>query len=1019
MTTKIYIKDKGYLDIYEDINIPLNYSLADVSDISKRNASFSKTIILPSSKNNNQILGNIFEINVNYLDCDFQINRKVEATIFQNDVPVLQGWFKLLKVNKISPSDISFDENIEYEAVIFSSQAGIFDIIKDLDVADINLSTGNHILSFDAITGSTLNTTTEGWKYIWHYTQQDKYKVSDFRPAFFVKKIWDKIFQNAGFTYDSNFLNSEPFSKLLIPTNVKDLLISDEEKARRECRVSFSTGFSVNNINNFTKIPSIGFYSSPIQNFQLPGIMNPSARRKNNACNLVSPATQVNFNETTQLKFNDDTTGINFDGSYNNYDTTNFRYTAEKTGSYEFELNLGGVMNTIVPATTYFLDIYDADDRWYTQSGLPKFDIVAYFVKRNPNLPILQQFTQLNVAKYGYTIPTQSTVFGAITYPTIPAGTTPYNYTFRPDKFIVNLNAGEEMFVVFKVITYATIAYRLSPSTAVQQIQYNFTINDYNINNSFLRVNAIKNNLSTGDEIVLNDLIPKNLKQSDFIKSFINMFNLYLIPDENNEKNIIIKTREEFYSDFENDVIDWTDKLDYNQQYSLTLLSELQEKTLNFTWKQGADEVNKRYREQVGFEYGQYKLNFDNDFLVGERTIQPIFEPTPLVKTLLPLGDEGNTFIVPYLTYGKETAPKILYDGGSIAVNPYFLEDVDSSGTTINYTLNYYNYAGHFDNPVNPTFDLNWNVNTVYFYNEVLNNVTLNNLFNLYWFDYVNLISQSKLLTAYFRLDESDISNINFAKPIWIRDSYWLLNKIVDYNASENGLTKCELIKSISSPKYNESYTVVPSYLSDVQVSNPIRSVKGTPFIQNVAMGNFENENWGYSSLLYGQDNNIMSNVKNAEIQGNVNLIGTSAENISIKGNFNFVGGNAKNVFIQGSENSVSAGCNNISLINCYNVKILEGISNVSISNLNNQIIDKNNITFTNTYNFFQEGYQIKAADIIDGGENIVIEPLSQQEYPIDLVDGLENAVYNLNESTDLVNGILNGTRINFQEDII
>jgi hypothetical protein len=44
---------------------------------------------------------------------------------------------------------------------------------------------------------------------------------------------------------------------------------------------------------------------------------------------------------------------------------------------------------------------------------------------------------------------------------------------------------------------------------------------------------------------------------------------------------------------------------------------------------------------------------------------------------------------------------------------------------------------------------------------------------------------------------------------------------------------------------------------------------------------------------------------------------------------------------------------------------------------------------------------------------------LSQQEYPIDLVDGLENAVYNLNESTDLVNGIINGTRINFQEDII
>lgn len=1017
MTTKIYIKDKGYLDINEDINIPLNYSLADVSDISKRNASFSKTIILPASKNNNKILGNIFEINVNFLDCDFKINRKIEATIFQNDVPVLQGWFKLLKVNKLSPSDISFDENIEYEAVIFSNQAGIFDIIKDLDVADINLSTGNHILSFDEITGSTLNTATEGWKYIWHYTQQDKYKVSDFRPAFYVKKIWDNIFEDAGFTYTSTFLNSAPFTKLLIPTNVKDLLISDTEKEARECRVSFPTGYNVVNINNFTKTPlATAQYATSAP--PLPGILPISSRRTNIACNLTSVGTIFNPNSVSLLKFNDDTTGINIDGSYDNWNTTTFIYTAPKTGSYEISLNLAGVMKLTVPAKTYFLSNFDSDTRTFTEQGLPKIAIVATFVKRNLNLPLLQQFQTLNDASYSYVIPTTPGVFGGVTYPTIAAGDTSYNYTFRPDKFITNLNKDEVIYVTFKVISFATIAYSLSPITVVP-IQYNFTINGYNVDNAYLEVKAVKNALSSGDEIVLNDLIPKNLKQSDFIKSFINMFNLYLIPDEDNEKNIIVKTRDEFYADFENDVIDWTDKLDYNQQYSLTLLSELQQKTLDFTWKQGADEVNKRYREQVGFQYGQYKLNFDNDFLTGERKIEPIFEPTPLVKTLLPLGEEGNSFIVPYLTYGKETAPKILYDGGAIAVNNYSLQDVDSLGTTIDYTLNYYNYAGHFDNPINPTFDLNWNVNAVYFYNEVLNNVTLNNLFNLYWFDYVNLISQSKLLTAYFRLDESDISNINFAKPIWIRDSFWLLNKITDYNASQNGLTKCELIKSISAPKYNESYTTVPPYLSDVQVSNPVRSVKGTPFIQNVAPGNFENENWGYSSLVYGQDNNIMSNVKNAEIQGNVNLIGTSAENITIKGNFNFVGGNAKNIYIQGSENSVSAGCNNISLINCNNVKILADISNVSISNLNNQIIDKGNITFTDTYNFYQEGYQIKAADIIDGGENIVIEPLSQQEYPIDLVDGLENAVYNLDESTDLVNGILDGTRINFQEDII
>jgi hypothetical protein len=307
--TKIYLRDKGYLDTFNDIQVPLNFSLADVSDISTRNSSFSKTIVLPGSKNNHRLLGELFEINLNFIDADFQINRKIEAVIYQNDVPVISGYFKLLKVNKLSPSDISHDENIEYEAVVFSNQAGIFDVIKDNFIQDVDLSQYNHILSFSAITGTSLNTYIDGYKYIHHYTSADFYKVSDFRPSFYVKTLWDSIFLNAGYTYTSDFLNSEPFTKLLIPTNVKDLLISDEEVLRRSCRVSFSSGYSVNNVNSFTKTAVI---SSNIGGSGGQG--GTPQLRFNNPLNLVSPAVQFNQNEATQLKFNDDTTGVNFDG---------------------------------------------------------------------------------------------------------------------------------------------------------------------------------------------------------------------------------------------------------------------------------------------------------------------------------------------------------------------------------------------------------------------------------------------------------------------------------------------------------------------------------------------------------------------------------------------------------------------------------------------------------------------------------------------------------------------------------
>jgi hypothetical protein len=1007
MTTKIYIKDKGFLDLFEDVQIPLNYSLADVSSIDKRNSSYSKTIILPGSKRNNQILGNIFDVNINFLDADFQINRKVEAIIFQNDVPVLKGWFKLLKINKISPASLG-DENIEYEAVVFSNQSGLFDVIKDDDVASIDLSEGNHILSFAEITGSTTNTWRDGWKYIWHYTSDDKYRVSDFRPAFYVKKLWDKIFENAGFTYTSDFLNDEPFTKLLIPTNTKDLLISDEEKAKRECRVSFPTGYTVTNVNNFTKTASLSaFPNVPI-----------SQGGFNAPTNLMSSFSGFFLNPTqmVQLKFNDDTTGINFDGSYDNYDTSNFYFQAPKTGSYEFELNLGGNFSITVPDEVYIQLLgTQSNPRQYTEYGKPAFDIIASFEYFSGGTWIVAETAQ----KY-YEFPTvnKSVTFpniGTQTVPGLNSGTTTAAYSFKPEKFIVQMNQGWLFRIRFKVITYATIIYTTSTLQA-RKLTYNFTINGYNTSNSFLKVNAVKNNLSTGDEIQLNELIPKNVKQVDFIKSIVNMFNLYLIPDEDNDKNIIVKTRDEFYADFASQYLDWSDKLDYSQEYSLTLLSELQQKSLNFTWKQASDEVSKRYREQTGFEYGQYKLNFDNDFLTGERKIEPIFEPTPLVKTLLPLGDEGASFIVPYLQYGKETAPKILYDGGNIATTDYELVDVDASGNTISYMLDYYAYAGHFDNPTQPNFDLNWNVNQVYFYNEVLDNITLNNLYNLYWFNYVNLIAQSKLLTGYFRLNELDIAQLNFAKLIWIKDSYWILNKIVDYNANENGLTKVELIKSVESPKYNSSYTQVSPVLSDVQTTSPIRWVGGDVLTNNQTTGISGNDNWGSMSLINGRNNTVRTFVKNSNVTGNNNVVGISSENVNIIGNSNFIGGNSVKINITGDFNNVGGGCANISLMNCNNVKVLNGVKNISVINANDLIISEDNITISNEFYTTKESYSVKNASILDAGEDIVFETKAAQIYPIDIVDSLEDLAFSFEEDTDIIDGGIDGTIVNFDE---
>ena len=61
MRTEIFIE--GYrLDIMNDLPTEFTYAIDDVSDFGSKNTSFSKTINIPGSANNNQIFGFIRQL---------------------------------------------------------------------------------------------------------------------------------------------------------------------------------------------------------------------------------------------------------------------------------------------------------------------------------------------------------------------------------------------------------------------------------------------------------------------------------------------------------------------------------------------------------------------------------------------------------------------------------------------------------------------------------------------------------------------------------------------------------------------------------------------------------------------------------------------------------------------------------------------------------------------------------------------------------------------------------------------
>ncbi len=67
------IANGNYLDTYDNWDVALTYQIQDIVDITKKTTSFSKTILIPGTKTNNEFFQNIFDVNV---------GRRTDDTLF-------------------------------------------------------------------------------------------------------------------------------------------------------------------------------------------------------------------------------------------------------------------------------------------------------------------------------------------------------------------------------------------------------------------------------------------------------------------------------------------------------------------------------------------------------------------------------------------------------------------------------------------------------------------------------------------------------------------------------------------------------------------------------------------------------------------------------------------------------------------------------------------------------------------------------------------------------------------------
>jgi len=734
------VLDTGVLDVSPNTNFPITFSVAEIRDLSLRKGTFSKSITLEGTKNNHELLGHYYDVNIE--SGTFNINTLTHCQVIQEGVPILEDvLLQLVSVNKIQNSS-SYEEDVTYTVLIKDTKAEFFSAINNKNLTDLDFSDLNHQFDAQVIVDSFANDVTTGYKYFLPQCfDVNNYQINEFKPAIFAKVYFDRIFAVAGFSYEWADLEAAKFDKLLIPYN-GDVNNQDYSDYLVEATNTWITSY----------VQPVG------RNYSFLEDVNSGWTEVIDGQNIFDPST----------------------GEYSSPFDTN----SEAAQHYQYEIQVTG--DLILDNSS------GADARLIGTGGFdPNLAVknkyrIGFVVKVNgsiqPGSPGYQLVTFENDPASPTPLPPGQTVLGTLSntifFTAIDNGNG-LPYTISPGDIQISvlvLEVKNEQNYAEWPSTYNQTQW-VDDATGLTPVQVDVIANV----NFSVKILPSSNIQVVGSTLLMNEFVPKEIKQSDFVKSIFKMYNLYVEQDEDNANNLILRHRDEYYDSGAEK--DWSQKLAKNKEQNLVFLPEIKKKKLKLTYTQDEDVSNKVYTQATNEIYGQVEYTFENEYVKDIDIQEVIFAPTPILRTLF------EAYVPAINGAAPNTKLRILLDGGQGTCNGYNIYNFANNGVEGNTT---YPKVGHFDDPIFPTFDINFGVNDFYFYQ--VQSLTPNNLYNLYWRRTVNQINKGKMLTAFFNLNESDIKSLKLNDKIYIDNSWWNINKIQDYNAQIKTLTKVELI---------------------------------------------------------------------------------------------------------------------------------------------------------------------------------------------------------------------------------
>ena len=640
-------------------------------------------------------------------------------------------------------------------------------------------------------------------------------QFDDLRPSVFVKRVWDEIFKQSGFKYKSKFLdtNADMFKKLCVIGGLEE-----DEIATLQFQKTL-TGSTGTYLLLEEPVQDLDLTSSGVQTgYQYRSFLLGGAN------STIWTGTQNRYPYTEKLGTIQ--TYANKLNALHGYSGADYGYVLKAlvSGKYKVEAQIDGLSLAVQYGTYPSITFAPA-----LKQGL------IYFLK----IEVLKNGSYSNNRTL-WTVPAKSKWVEkkVITFKR-DRSTTDQPFTLTLNETI-DLEKGD----LARVVLYASAEAQndpnntdASPYKSVTRLNFGTTYVRYYRCGTWMGYRATN----------LTNMLPKSMKQSEFILGISKMFNLYFEPDKQDPKTIFIEPRDAYYED--GNILNWEKKLDYTKNIDISILSHDQAKNFIFKYK---DDSKDYYTEQfkkftpTELTFGSYSFTSPNEYASTSDELELPFSASYLQKisgtdpTFMVTGLTNSAMVITKIidpesvkpTYNGDPAswkktPRILYYGGKINLpqvasrnySLYFVSN-DQFGNETEIAMNYYPYAGHYDKPLEPTLDINFYTDTHYLPTTYWNNVNGNKIATNS-FTTVNLstltIGSNVTLTlgspaAYYNLN----SAVDKYLKVYFNNGNYFIGKITAYTTTYSNAVFLSVTEIMGSGTYS-AWNVL---LSDVVLKN-------------------------------------------------------------------------------------------------------------------------------------------------------------------------------------------------------